>query len=118
MACLAQFPGVPAILICHDRVAQHGLPPLFPRVRQYVAVDANCAEQLTLENGLLESHVVIVQNGVDLKRFRLRLSLPQRPRRAAIFSTYATDSADTRTVRRVCETLEIELDVVGSGVGR
>src|ERR1019366_8978659 len=67
--CLAQFPGVPAISICHDRSAPHGQPPIFSRVRQYVAVDANCAERLTLENGIPESKVMIIQNGVDLARF-------------------------------------------------
>lgn len=118
VACLARFPGVPAISICHDRVAQHGLPPLFSRIRQYVAVDANCAERLTLENGIPASGVVIIQNGVDLERFRPRLPLPQRPRRAAIFSNYATDNADTQLVRAVCDKLGIALEVVGSGVGR
>lgn len=118
VACLARFPGVPAISICHDRVAQHGLPPLFSRIRQYVAVDANCAERLTLENGIPESGVVIIQNGVDLERFRPRLPLPPHPRRAAIFSNYATDNADTQLVRAVCNKLGIELEVVGSGVGR
>lgn len=118
VACLARFPGVPAISICHDRVAQHGLPPLFSRIRQYVAVDANCAERLTLENGIPASGVVIIQNGVDLERFRPRLPLPQRPHRAAIFSNYATDNADTQLVRAVCNKLGIALEVVGSGVGR
>ena len=93
--CLAQFPGVPAISICHDRVAQHGTPPHFSRIGSYVAVDANCAERLTLEHGIAPAQVSIIQNGVDTRRFRPRSPLPERPRTAAIFSNYATHGETT-----------------------
>ena len=115
--CLAQFPGVPAISICHDRVAEHGRPPRFTRVGAYVAVDANCAERLTLEHGIPEAQVSIIQNGVDLRRFRPRPPLPERPRVAAVFSNYATQGAATETVRRACAAEGIVLEVVGMAAG-
>ena len=115
--CLATFPLVPAISICHDRVNDHGRPPRFSRVRAYVAVDANCAERLTMENGLPASDVSIIQNGVDLRRFRPRSALPARPRKAAIFNNYATHGPDTDAVRRACASEGIELDVIGTGAG-
>lgn len=118
VACLAHFLDVPAISICHDRTSSHGRPPLFSRVRQHVAVDANCAERLSLESGIPATGIAIVSNGVDLQRFRPRPALPGRPRRAAIFSNYATESPDTRAIRSACELLGLSLEVIGQGVGR
>lgn len=118
VACLAHFLGVPAISICHDRTASHGQPPLFSRVRQYVAVDANCAERLSQESGIAPADITIVSNGVDLQRFLPRQPLPARPQRAAIFSNYATESDDTRAIRAACESLGLSLEVIGQGVGR
>lgn len=114
--CLAHFTGVPAISVCHDRTAPHGRPPLFSRVRRFVAVDANCLERLVFEHGIAESSVAIIQNGVDLDRFRPRPPLPERPARAAIFSNYATWSRDTEAVAGVCAEMGVRLDVIGAGV--
>lgn len=118
VACLAQFIGVPAISICHDRSASHGSPPHFSRIRQYVAVDANCAERLTLESGISASKVSIVFNGVDLQRFQRRAPLPAQPQRAVIFSSYATLGHETEAVRQACEALGVSLEIVGRNVGR
>jgi len=115
--CLAQFAGVPAISICHDRTAAHGQPPRFSRVRRHVAVDENCFERLVFEHGIAERDVMIIQNGVDLNRFRPRPPLPERPARAAIFSNYATRSRETGAVARACTELGIHLDVIGAGSG-
>lgn len=116
--CLAWFPGVPAISFCHDRTAEHGRPPLFSRVRRYVAVDWNCAERLSQQHGIAADAIQIIFNGVDLDRFRARSPLPGRPRRALIFSNYATESPDTQAIRVACAQNGIEVDVMGSGVGR
>lgn len=115
--CLAHFPGVPAISICHDRVAEHGRPPRFSRIGAYVAVDANCAERLTLEHGIASAQVSIVQNGVDLQRFRPRSPLPERPRLAAIFSNHATHGIKTEMVRRACTAEGIALETIGAQSG-
>lgn len=115
--CLAHFAGIPAISICHDRTAVHGRPPAFSRIRRHVAVDANCFERLVFEHGIAESAVMIIQNGVDLDRFRPRPPLPERPARAAIFSNYATLGRDTEAVARACGERGIRLDVIGAGSG-
>jgi len=69
------------------------------------------------EHGIPEGSVAIIQNGVDLNRFRQRPPLPDRPVRAAIFSNYATRSRDTEIVADACAELGIRLDVIGAGVG-
>lgn len=117
VACMARFLGVPAISICHDRTAPHGQPPRLTRIRQHIAVDANCAERLYLEHGIAQAAVQIIGNGVDLRRFQPRSPLPDRPLRAAIFSNYATEGEETSAIRAACEVQGIALDVVGSGVG-
>ena len=76
--CLAYFPDVPVISICHDAVAQHGQPPVFTRVSAYVAVDAYCEERL-LRHDICPTKVRIIQNGVDLKRFLPRYFSSQTP---------------------------------------
>lgn len=118
VACLAQFPGVPAISVCHDRTASHGQPPMFSRVRQHVAVDLNCAQRLSLQHGIPPEAIQIIANGVDLERFRPRAPLPPRPQRALVFSNYATDGHDTGEIRQACAAVGIVLDVVGSGVAQ
>ena len=118
VACLAHFLGVPAMSICHDRTAPHGQPPLFSRIRQHVAVDDNCAERLSLEHGIARAAIAIVGNGVDLQRFRPRSALPAQPARAAIFSNYATESEETRTIRAACAAAGMALDVIGAGTGQ
>src|SRR5688572_33299164 len=35
MAALLRFPGVPAVLFCHDSRARHDAPPPHPRPRRY-----------------------------------------------------------------------------------
>ena len=118
VACMAKFLGVPVISVCHDRTASHGQPPMFTRVRQYIAVDENCAERFYLENGIPRSAVAIVSNGVDVHRFLPREPIPAKPSRAAIFSNYATEHQDTATIRTACAALGIPLEVIGAGVGR
>ena len=114
---LAQFPGVPAISICHDRIHPHGSPPHFSRIRRYVAVDANTRERLLFENGIAEDSIRMIQNGVDTRRFPARAPLPERPHRAAIFSNYATWGPETEAIRAACQERGIALDVIGKESG-
>lgn len=118
VACMARFLGVPVLSICHDRTASHGRPPLFARIRQYIAVDENCAERLYLEHGIARPSIELVPNGVDLARFAPRAPLPEKPLRAAIFSNYSTLHQDTAAIRSACKANGISLDVIGAGVGQ
>lgn len=118
MTALLQFPHVPALFVCHDRTVWHDNPPRFPRLRRYVAVDENCRERLTQEHGIAPEQTALILNSVDLRRFRPRGPLPERPRRALVFSHYATEHTHLKLVREACARAGLELEVAGNASGR
>jgi hypothetical protein len=115
MKALARFSGVPAIFICHDHTSPHDGTPFHPRIRRYFGVSRLCLDRLRAE-GAPEAR--FLANFVDLGRFRPRPPLPERPRRALLFSNYARQETQLPAVTEACRQAGIELDVVGGGVGR
>ena len=113
VAALARWPETPAIFVCHDFVAWHDTPPLFPAVRRYVAVDDTVATRLRAE-GVDPSRQSVVLNQPDLTRFIPGPALPERPRRALAF---AKNHGHIEPIRRACETRGIALEIAGSAVG-
>ena len=118
LVALLRFPGVPAVFFAHDWAAWHDAPPLFPRILRYVAVDGTNRDRLVVENGIPEDKVRVLLNWVDLERFRPRGPLPARPRRALVFSNYATGDTYLPAVQEACRRAGLTLEVAGSGVGR
>lgn len=116
MSAVLRFPGVPAVFVCHDRTAWHDRPPRHPRIRAHVAVDENCRARF-VEEGFDSGAVFVVPNAVDLTRFRPRDPLPVRPKRALLFSNYASEHTHLPAVRTACERAGLELDVAGSASG-
>jgi Glycosyltransferase Family 4 len=118
MAALLHFPGVPALFICHDATSWNDEPPRFPRLLRYVAVDALNRDRLVVENAIPEDRVRLLLNWVDLDRFRPRAPLPERPRRALVFSNYARSVTTLPAIEAACRQAGLELDVIGEGSGR
>lgn len=117
MAALTHFPGVPAIFVCHGRLAWHDAAPRFPRIHRYVAVDDHCRERLVLEDKLPEAVVRVIFNAVDLERFMPRAPLPKTPKRALVFSNYATEETSLGMIREACRRKKLSVDVIGAGSG-
>jgi hypothetical protein len=117
MTALLRFPGVPAIHVCHAWGCWEAVPPRFPRLRRYIAVDDTCRDWLLGEHGIGPEQIQVLFNAVDLKRFAPRGPLPDRPRRALMFSNYAREDTYLPTVREACRRMDIALDIVGTGVG-
>jgi hypothetical protein len=117
LACLSRFPNVPAIFVCHDALAWHSVPPLSPRIGAYVAVDRNCRDRMMLEHRIPEGSIRILSNAVELHRFRQRSVLPDRPRRALVFSNQAREDTWIAPIRRACQRRGIATDVIGIGSG-
>src|SRR3954452_5511970 len=115
LTALARFPGVPALFVCHDGLTWHSSPPRTPRIGQYIAVDRNCRDRMMLEHGIADVRVLL--NAVDLERFRRRAPLPDRPRRALVFSNVASSDSFAKTIEAACSSRGIALDIVGRAAG-
>lgn len=118
MTALLFFARTPAVYFCHSARNWMEAPPIFPRILRYIAVDDSCYRRLTEQHGLNPSQADVILNFVDLDRFRRRGPLPDKPRRALVFSNYAHDGSHLSVVRAACRRASIELDVIGEGVGR
>lgn len=118
MTALLHFHDTPAVFFCHGWAPWDEMPPRFPRVLRYVAVDETCRDRLLWEHAVPEERVRVVLNFVDLERFRPRPPLPEAPRRALLFSNYASEATHLGAVREACARAHIALDVIGEGVGR
>lgn len=117
MAALLHFPGVPAVFFAHDWNAWWDVPPRFPRIYRYVAVDDTLLDRLALEEGLPRERLRVLLNAVDLGRFLPREPLPVRPRRALLFSHTASRGEARSAVEAACRKVGIPLDVAGAGAG-
>lgn len=114
MTALLYFPEAPAIQFIHNATSWYEKPIHFPRILRYVAVDQACRDRL-LAHGVAEPRIRVLLNFVDLSRFRPRQQpLPSKPRRALIFSNYASEETQLPAVREACARAQIQLDVIGS----
>lgn len=116
VAALTRHRGAPGLFVAHDFSSWADAPPLLPRFYRYVAVDEPNRERL-LACGAPAARTRVVLNAVDLARFRRRDPLPRKPRRALLFSHYASESTHLPAVREACQRAGLALDVAGLGSG-
>jgi hypothetical protein len=109
-------PGVPAIFICHDHISPHDRTPFHPRIRRYFGSSRVCVERL-IRDGVPADNARLLPNFVDTTRFLPRPPLPERARRALVFSNYAAAETHLPAISEACRRAGLELDVVGAGVG-
>jgi hypothetical protein len=120
VTALLQFPRTPAVAFCHDAEFWHDAGFRHPNIRRYVAVDYACRDRLIMECGIAESSVQVLLNAIDLQRFAARReALPDRPRRALVFSNAApvTGPSYVRAISKACRRAGIKVDVVGLAAG-
>jgi hypothetical protein len=114
MTALLYFPETPAIQFIHNATSWYEKPIHFPRILRYVAVDRACMD-LLLAHDIPEPQIRVLLNFVDLARFRPRRQpLSLQPKRALLFSNYASEETHLPAVREACARAQIQLDVVGS----
>ena len=114
---LARYPDVPALYVCHGHDRRRDVLPPYPSVRRYAGVSSICVEA-QLRRGSPPSRTLLMPNFVDTRIFRPRPPLPASPRRAVLFSNYATPDGFAGAVREACRRRQIELDIVGAGAGK
>jgi hypothetical protein len=117
MTALLSLPGVPAIYFCHGWLPWEEMPPVFPRILRYVAVDRACLDRVLYEARIPEDKTLLLLNFVDLKRFQPRGPLPPKARRALIFSNRARQNNFAKSIRQACARFQIEVDVIGHSAG-
>lgn len=115
LSALTHFPQVPAVFFCHDSLSWRDVPPRFPRIRRYVAVDYNCLDRLVHEYGIPPERTAVLFNSVDLEAFPRRTPLPPAARRALVFASSAWENSWVAPVREACDRSGIALDVLGGG---
>jgi Glycosyltransferase Family 4 len=113
MTAVLRFPEVPAVSFCHGWLPWEEMPAIFPSVQRYIAVDLTCRDRLLLEHGISIERIDVLYNFVDLDRFKLGPTLPDRPRRALVLSNAAYPDSHVVAVREACDRRGIHLDVVG-----
>ena len=115
LIAVRHWPTVPAIHVCHDHLSPHDRTPRHERIRRHFGVSRLCVNRL-VDEGVAADRVALLPNFVDTARFRPRPRLPERPRRALVFSNYANAESHLPAVREACLAAGLELDVAGVGV--
>lgn len=115
---LLYFPRTPAVFILHDATSPLDEPFAFPRIRRFVAVDRRCLVRLLADSTISSDQCQVILNSVDLDRFKPRQPLPERPTRALVFSSYATERSYLPAVQEACRLAGLPVDVIGRGVGK
>jgi hypothetical protein len=118
VSALLHFTNTPAIFLCHDGVAWHDDPPLFPRILRYVPVDDLCRDRVVNDGGVHQDRVQVIRNFVDLRRFVPRPPLPRHPTRALVFSNLARNGNYFDQIAQACASRDIQLEVAGASSGR
>jgi hypothetical protein len=116
VAALMHHGTSPGLFVAHNFNYWMDAPPLLPRFYRYVAVDEPNRERL-LACGAPRDRTRVILNAVDLKRFLPRGLLSRKPRRALLFSNYATEETYLPAVREACARAGLALDVAGLGCG-
>ncbi|MBD1546887.1 glycosyltransferase [Roseibium aggregatum] len=116
MTAATHFPHVPVVYTCHGWVPWPELPPAFPNIMRYVAVDDLCRERLLTTHGIEPEQITTLYNFVDLKRFHRVRELPEKPGSALVFSN--TRPEIPQAIRQACDRLGIDkVDIVGQASG-
>jgi len=117
MLASLRFPQTPVLFICHSWGSTADTPPRLPTIVRYLAVDQACRDRLVGELGVPEECLEILCNFVDLQRFRRRTPLPQKPKRALLFTNRASFGVYYHKLKIACHRNGITLDRI-RGLGR
>ena len=109
---IKQFRRTPGMFICHNHTFWGDQAPFHPRILRYFGVSRVCMERLR-KDGVPENMIRFLGNFVDTNRFLPRPPLPSKPRKALVFSNYATDQTHLPAVAEACRRASLDLDVIG-----
>ena len=111
------FPEIPVVYVLHDREFPGDFPPDLPQIVRHIAVDKRCLQRLIVDNQISERACSIIPNWVNTQRFKQKQEWNLHPKRAAVFSNYATKDNYAVAIQEACQVLNIPLDIIGHGAG-
>lgn len=114
---LSFFKNTPVLFWIHDRLSPFDYPPLHKNILKYMAVDYNCKERYTVDCGFAPSDSEVVYNWVNLKRFRLKDNIKNKPKKALVFSNYANNRNFLINIKKACIQCNLTLEVIGQESG-
>jgi hypothetical protein len=112
LIAVRQFRSTPAVFICHNHTFWGDQAPFHPHILRYFGVSLVCMERLKME-GVSEHQIHFLANFVDTNRFLPRDVLPEKPKKALIFSNYANERTQLPAIREACERAGLNLSVIG-----
>jgi glycosyltransferase involved in cell wall biosynthesis len=112
---LIRFPDAPGVFVCHNSDHWACSPPDLSQVRAFVAVDRACRDRIVNDLPRVRDDVRIIQNAVDLERYRSRDALPARPSRALALTKFSDHLA---ALHAACAACGLQLDQFGPGTGQ
>jgi len=115
LLAVRHFRSARAIHVCHDHRLPQDRTPLHPRIRRHFGVSRLAVRRLIAE-GVPPDDATLLPNFVDTTRLTPRPPLPQRPRRALVFS-HSAHGNSLAEVRAACRDSGLELDAMGPGIG-
>ncbi len=117
LLALRRWPAIPAIHVCHDHRSPFDRTPIHPCIHRHFGVSRVCLDRL-IRDGVAPDRARLLMNFVDTRRFLPRSPLPERPRRALVFSNYADDRTHLPAVAEACRRAGLDLDVAGASAGK
>ncbi len=113
-----RFPTKPMILVCHGILPWQEQPLRSPlNIHRYVAVSEEVRDHLVRRHRVHPGNILVMRNGIDLRRFAPRHPIRLRPEHALILSNYMP-AARRDLIARVCDQLGITLREVGKAQSR
>jgi glycosyltransferase involved in cell wall biosynthesis len=114
LMAMAAFPEVPVVFACHSSIFEVEAPLPHPQIRRVTALDERGRDRC-VGRGIDPNRIAVVQNAVDIERFRRRPPLPTTPERGLLV---AKAGKNLGMIRTVCERMGLPLTEIGFGVGR
>jgi hypothetical protein len=111
-------PGAPIFSLLHVENWWLQYPPFVPALRRVGAVGDDCREAAVGQLGFAAAEVEWHPNFADPERFKPRGPLPEKPRRALVFSNYASDDTFLPAVGVACQEMKIVHEVRGARSGQ
>lgn len=110
---LIKYRNTPAIYFVHDRFNPLDKPIRDRNVLKYIAVDFFCKERFIEDIQLEEKYYEIILNWVDTEKFNLRSQIQEAPKKAAVFSNYASEQNYLNKIREACQRANVDLEIIG-----